>query len=47
MRRPAQQRQVVALRRLFGLDTARTAEVLGITPTRSWLNGPGPRRAAR
>jgi RNA polymerase sigma factor (sigma-70 family) len=32
MRLPARQRQVVALRLLLDLDTARTAEVLGITP---------------
>jgi RNA polymerase sigma factor (sigma-70 family) len=32
LRLPARQRQVVALRLLLDLDTARTAEVLGITP---------------
>ena len=32
MRLPARQRQVVALRLLLDLDTARTAEVLGIAP---------------
>jgi RNA polymerase sigma factor (sigma-70 family) len=32
MRLPPRQRQVVALRLLLDLDTARTAEVLGITP---------------
>lgn len=32
MRLPARQRQVVALRLVLDLDTARTAEVLGITP---------------
>jgi len=32
MRLPARQRQVVALRLLLDLDTARTAEVLGISP---------------
>jgi RNA polymerase sigma factor (sigma-70 family) len=31
-RLPVRQRQVVALRLLLDLDTARTAEVLGITP---------------
>ena len=33
MRLPARQRQVVALRLLLDLDTARTAEVLGIAPS--------------
>jgi integrase len=32
MRQPAQQRQVIALRLLLDLDTARAAEVLGIAP---------------
>ena len=32
MRLPARQRQVVALRLILDLDTARTAEVLGIAP---------------
>ena len=32
MRLPARQRQVIALRLLLDLDTARTAQVLGITP---------------
>jgi RNA polymerase sigma factor (sigma-70 family) len=32
MRLPARQRQVIALRLLLDLDTARTAEVLGIAP---------------
>ncbi|HUC27311.1 MAG TPA: sigma-70 family RNA polymerase sigma factor [Streptosporangiaceae bacterium] len=32
MRLPARQRQVVALRLLLDLDTARTAEVLGVAP---------------
>jgi RNA polymerase sigma-70 factor (ECF subfamily) len=32
MRLPARQRQVVALRLLLDLDTARTAEMLGISP---------------
>jgi DNA-directed RNA polymerase specialized sigma24 family protein len=32
MRLPPRQRQVIALRLLLDLDTARTAEVLGITP---------------
>jgi RNA polymerase sigma factor (sigma-70 family) len=32
MRLPARQRQVVALRLVLDLDTAHTAEVLGITP---------------
>ncbi len=32
MRLPVRQRQVIALRLLLDLDTARTAEVLGITP---------------
>jgi RNA polymerase sigma-70 factor (ECF subfamily) len=32
LRLPARQRQVVALRLVLDLDTARTAEVLGITP---------------
>ena len=32
MRLPARQRQVVALRLFLDLDTARTAEVLGIAP---------------
>jgi RNA polymerase sigma-70 factor (ECF subfamily) len=32
LRLPARQRQVVALRLLLDLDTARTAQVLGITP---------------
>ncbi len=33
MRLPARQRQVVALRLFLDLDTARTSEVLGITPS--------------
>ena len=33
MRLPARQRQVVALRLFLDLDTGRTAEVLGITPS--------------
>ena len=33
MRLPARQRQVVALRLFLDLDTARTAEVLGIAPS--------------
>ena len=32
MRLPSRQRQVIALRLLLDLDTARTAQVLGITP---------------
>jgi DNA-directed RNA polymerase specialized sigma24 family protein len=32
MQLPARQRQVVALRLVLDLDTARTAEVLGISP---------------
>jgi DNA-directed RNA polymerase specialized sigma24 family protein len=32
MRLPARQRQVIALRLILDLDTARTAEVLGIAP---------------
>jgi RNA polymerase sigma-70 factor (ECF subfamily) len=32
MRLPARQREVVALRLILDLDTARTAEVLGIAP---------------
>jgi DNA-directed RNA polymerase specialized sigma24 family protein len=32
MRLPARQRQVIALRLLLDLDTARAAEVLGIAP---------------
>jgi DNA-directed RNA polymerase specialized sigma24 family protein len=32
IRLPARQRQVVTLRLIFDLDTARTAQVLGITP---------------
>ena len=32
MRRPARQRQVVALRLILDLDTGRTAQVLGIAP---------------
>jgi RNA polymerase sigma factor (sigma-70 family) len=32
MRLPARQRQVIALRMILDLDTARTAEVLGIAP---------------
>jgi RNA polymerase sigma-70 factor (sigma-E family) len=33
MRLPARQRQVVALRLFLDLDTSRTAEVLGVTPS--------------
>ena len=33
MRLPARQRQVVALRLFLDLDTARTAEVLGVAPS--------------
>ncbi len=33
LRLPARQRQVVALRLFLDLDTARTAEVLGIAPS--------------
>ena len=33
MRLPARQRQVVALRLFLDLDTARTAQVLGIAPS--------------
>lgn len=33
MRLPARQRQVIALRLFLDLDTARTAQVLGITPS--------------
>ena len=33
MRLPARQRQVIALRLFLDLDTARTAEVLGIGPS--------------
>jgi RNA polymerase sigma factor (sigma-70 family) len=32
MRLPARQRQVVALRLFLDLDTARTAEVIGVAP---------------
>jgi DNA-directed RNA polymerase specialized sigma24 family protein len=44
MRLSARQRQVVAMRLLLDLDTARTAHVLGITRTRSWLTWPRPWR---
>jgi hypothetical protein len=48
MRLPARQRQVVALRLVLDLDTARTAEVLASRPARSWpiWGGPWPRCAA-
>ena len=33
MRLPARQRQVIAMRLFLDLDTARTAEVLGVSPS--------------